>query len=77
MITTYLDQLEKLAAELGVDLSEACKAEGIAQTTLWRWRTGAGNPREATAEAVANRIRVIAERQKNISHSNDAEEAAE
>ena len=53
---TYLEQLKRLAAEHGVDLRSACKAEGIAQTTLMRWEKGEAHPREETAKALFARI---------------------
>lgn len=64
-IVPYLQQMEQAAREVGVDLAEACKKEGVAATTLMRWRNGTVNPREATTEAILKRIAVIAaERQQ-------------
>ena len=65
MISTYLDQIEKLAAEKEVDLLEACKAEGIAKTTLWRWRSGSSHPRQDTAEAILMRIQILADEKQD------------
>ena len=52
----YLDQLEVRAAELGLDLADVCAAEGVAPTTLARWRKGEGNCREGTARALFGRM---------------------
>lgn len=52
----YLQQLETAAAEAGVDLAAACEKEGIAATTLQRWRKGKVSPRQGTADAVMRRI---------------------
>ena len=67
-LNSYLDQLEKVAGDAKVDLSEACEAAGIAATTLQRWRKGEVSPRKATAEAVLSKIREMAE----VAHSEKA-----
>jgi predicted site-specific integrase-resolvase len=56
MLSTYLEQLESAAAAAAVDLAEACKQEGVATTTLQRWRKGEVAPREGTAKALFARI---------------------
>lgn len=53
---TYLEQIQACAERHGVDLKEACKAEGIAATTLMRWIKGEAFPREQTARALLERI---------------------
>lgn len=57
---TYLQQIQACADDLGVDLREACKAEGIALTTLMRWHKGQAYPREQTARALIERIKSMA-----------------
>ena len=52
----YLDQLEVRAAELRLDLADVCAAEGVAPTTLARWRKGEANCREGTARALFRRM---------------------
>ncbi len=52
----YLDQLEVRAADLRVDLADVCAAEGVAPTTLARWRKGEANCREGTARALFRRM---------------------
>ena len=52
----YLDQLKARAAELRLDLADVCAAEGIAPTTLARWRKGEANCREGTAQALFRRM---------------------
>ena len=52
----YLDQLEVRAAELGLDLADVCAAEGVALTTLARWRKGEATCREGTARALFRRM---------------------
>ena len=63
MIATYLAQLDAAATAAGVTLAEACKEEGIALTTLQRWRKpeaeGGTTPREGTAIALFNRIELM------------------
>lgn len=59
MLFSYLDQLQREADRVGVDLSEACKRAGIASTTLQRWRNGEVTPRKATAEQVLAKIREL------------------
>ncbi len=60
MLNTYLDQIERAARDAGVNLAEACRREGIAATTLMRWRKGEVSPREATAQALLARIAKMA-----------------
>ncbi len=52
----YLDQLEVRAADLRLDLADVCAAEGVAPTTLARWRKGEANCREGTARALFRRM---------------------
>ena len=58
----YLDQLKARAAELRLDLADVCAAEGIAPTTLARWRKGEANCREGTAQALFRRMDEMASR---------------
>ena len=58
----YLDQLKVRAAELRLDLADVCAAEGIAPTTLARWRKGEANCREGTAQALFRRMDEMASR---------------
>lgn len=60
MFTSYLEQLERAAEDAQVELSDACKAEGIADTTLARWRKDEAAPRDATARALFKRIGLMA-----------------
>jgi len=53
---TYLEQLDTLCSSAGLDLADVCDAEGVAATTLWRWRKGRVHCREATALALFERI---------------------
>ena len=53
---TYLAQLDALCSSAGLDLADVCDAEGVAATTLWRWRKGRVHCREATALALFERI---------------------
>ena len=53
---TYLQQLEARCAELGVSLDDVCRAEGVADTTLARWRKGESTCREGTAKALFARL---------------------
>lgn len=57
---TYLAQLDDAAEAAGATLAEACKAEGVALTTLMRWRRpqddGGTSPSEKTAKALYRRI---------------------
>ena len=52
----YLDQLEVRAAELRLDLADVCAAEGVALTTLARWRKDEATCREGTARALFRRM---------------------
>jgi len=63
-LSTYLAQIDAAAEKAGVDVAQACEAEGIARTTLQRWRKGEVSPREATAQAVLKRITLIAEEKR-------------
>ena len=56
---SYLEQLDAACAAAGIRLEDACKAEGLADTTLARWRKGAVTPREATARALFSRIEAM------------------
>ena len=53
---TYLEQLETRCAEAGLALADVCNAEGVASTTLSRWRKGEVHCRQATAKALLQRI---------------------
>jgi len=55
-MNTYLEQLEGRCATRGIPLDEVCKAEGVASTTLSRWRKGESTPRQGTAEALFARL---------------------
>ncbi len=57
---TYLDQLEARCTELGVTLDKVCRAEGVAATTLSRWRKGEYQCREGTAMVLSRRLDKIA-----------------
>lgn len=59
MLNTYLTQLQNAASAAGVNLADACKREGIARTTLQRWRNGETTPNEATAKALLGRIETM------------------
>lgn len=56
----YLDQLQRRADALGVPLEDACAQEGIADTTLMRWRKGLFSCREQTAQKLFARLDAIA-----------------
>ncbi len=56
----YLDQLQRRADTLGVSLEEACSQEGIADTTLTRWRKGQFSCREQTAQKLFVRLESMA-----------------
>ncbi len=53
---TYLQQLEARCDHLGVSLDDICRAEGVADTTLARWRKGESTCREGTAQALFARM---------------------
>ena len=53
---TYLQQLEARCADAGVNLGDLCRAEGVADTTLARWRNGESTCREGTAKALFARL---------------------
>jgi transcriptional antiterminator Rof (Rho-off) len=53
---TYLNQLESRCATLGVSLEDVCRAEGVANTTLARWRKNESTCREGTARALFARM---------------------
>lgn len=57
---TYLTQLDTRCQELGIDLQDICRAEGIADTTLARWRKGESTCREGTAKVLFARMRKMA-----------------
>lgn len=59
-LVPYLDQLEAACREHGIDLIDVCRAEGVADTTLLRWRKGEAFPREGTAKALIERITSLA-----------------
>ena len=56
---TYLSQLEARAAEIGVSLDDVCRAEGVAATTLARWRKGENTCLQGTAEMLFIRMRIM------------------
>ena len=56
MLQPYLEQLEKACAGHGLTLEEVCRAEGVADTTLARWRKGESTCREGTAKALLARL---------------------
>ncbi len=60
---TLLEQLEDKAAELGLDLKSVIKAEGVAGTTLKRWRDGDTTCRQDTAEKLFERMELMAKEQ--------------
>lgn len=64
MLDDYLAQMERAAKEAAIDLAEACRVEGVAATTLVRWRKGEVSPREGTAKAVLDRIAAMARKLK-------------
>ena len=66
----YLDQLKARAAELRLDLADVCAAEGIAPTTLARWRKGEANCREGTAQALFRRMDEMASRKAGPAMTN-------
>lgn len=53
---TYLEQMEAHAVRTGVGLRAACLAEGIAVSTLNRWRAGTTTPNENIARRIFNRM---------------------
>lgn len=59
MLSSYFTQLEAAASAAGIDLAEVCRLEGVARTTLLRWRKGEAFPREATAAAIMRRIEAM------------------
>lgn len=62
---TYLEQLNEHSAALGVNLSDACKAEGVALTTLARWRKAETTVREGTFKALYQRISLMAKAERS------------
>ena len=60
VMITYLEQLERQCADAGLDLATVCRAEGVADTTLARWRKNEVHCREATAKALFQRINSMA-----------------
>ena len=66
----YLDQLKVRAAELRLDLADVCAAEGVAPTTLARWRKGEANCREGTAQALFRRMDEMASRKTGPAMTN-------
>ena len=59
MFIPYLEQLEAECARRGIALEEVCRAHGIADTTLARWRKGQVNCREATARGLFGALEKI------------------
>lgn len=64
MMIRYLDQLEERAAELDFDLADVCAEEGVADTTLARWRKSEATCREGTAKKLFARMEAMAVRGK-------------
>lgn len=60
IIFSYMEQLTFAAEQYGVDLDDAAQAEGIAGTTLWRWRARNAEPRLATTQALIRRMEIMA-----------------
>lgn len=58
---TYLEQLNDKAAILGLTLEDVCAREGVAASTLTRWRTGHSNCREGTAKKLFIRMDQMAD----------------
>ncbi len=73
---TYLQQLEDRCREEGLDLRAVCKAEGLANETLWRWRTGRHLPSEWKVKALFERIDKMARNQKRREGRTSAPETA-
>jgi hypothetical protein len=63
MFETYLDQLERRAADIGVDLADVCKATGVAATTLARARQGKTSFTESTARKMFEHMEILAKGQ--------------
>lgn len=76
LTTTYLQQMEGAALASGVSLAEVCKVEGVAATTLQRWRKGEVTPRLETTEKILQRIRVMGPRHADAAKQAHPSEAA-
>ncbi len=59
-LVTYIAQLDAECAQAGLDLAEVCRADGLADTTLARWRKGEAHCRHDTAQSLFRRIRAMA-----------------
>ena len=53
---TYIQQLDARCAEAGITLEALCEAEGLAASTVWRWRHGRAHCHERTARALFDRL---------------------
>lgn len=57
---SYLDQLELKSRDTGISIAEACRLEGVASTTPWRWKTKKTTPREETVLRLLARMESVA-----------------
>ena len=73
---TYLAQLEDRCRAEGLDLRAVCKAEGLGNETLWRWRTGRHRPSEGKVQALFARIDKMIRNQKRREGRTSAPETA-
>jgi len=55
-MNTYFEQLEAQAERTGVSILAACEAEGIARSTLNRWKSGFSTPSEKVAKRIFERM---------------------
>ncbi len=58
---SYLEQLEDRCRQVGLDLADVCEQEGVAATTLARWRKGEATCREGTVRRLFDRIDAVLE----------------
>ena len=61
MFTTYYEQLVHTAQKYSVNLRDACRAAGVADTTLARWEGNQFSPSETTARKIYTQILAIVE----------------
>jgi hypothetical protein len=52
----YRDQIEALCAREGVDFAAACRAAGLAQSTIDRWDRGDMNMGKISAERITKAV---------------------
>jgi len=52
MLMDYRDQIEALCIREGVDFIAACRAAGLAQSTVDRWKKGDMNMGKISAERI-------------------------